>query len=75
MQTKKLNTRYLAWIQVEDELLQNLFVQNGLAKSYRLQNNYEYSGMLQESEETAKNNKLGIWSEETSEIGNNKNGN
>lgn len=31
--------------------------------------------MLQESEETAKNNKLGIWSEETSEIGNNKNGN
>ena len=33
-----------------------------------LQNNYKYAGMLQESEEIAKNNKLGIWSEETSNI-------
>ena len=36
-----------------------------------LQNNYKYAGMLQESEENAKNNKLGIWSEETSNIQNN----
>ena len=29
-----------------------------------LQNNYKYAGMLQESEESAKEKKLGIWSEE-----------
>ena len=40
-----------------------------------LQNNYKYAGMLQESEEIAKNNKLGIWSEETSNIQNNENEN
>lgn len=64
--------RYLAWIWVDDELLQNLLVQNGLAETYMLQNNYKYAGMLQESEEMAKNNELGIWSEEKSEISNNK---
>ena len=58
--------RYLTWIWVDDELLQNLLVQNGLAETYMLQNSYKYAGMLQESEEIAKNNKLGIWSEETS---------
>lgn len=30
-----------------------------------LQNNYKYAGMLQESEELAKEGKLGIWSEDT----------
>lgn len=67
--------RYLAWIWVDDELLQNLLVENGLAETYMLQNNYKYAGMLQESEEIAKNNKLGIWSEETSNIQNNENEN
>lgn len=67
--------RYLAWIWVDDELLQNLLVQNGLAETYMLQNNHKYAGMLQESEEVAKNNKLGIWSDETSNIQNNKNEN
>lgn len=67
--------RYLAWIWVDDELLQNLLVQNGLAETYMLQNNYKYAGMLQESEEIAKNSKLGIWSEETSNTQNNENEN
>lgn len=67
--------RYLAWIWVDDELLQNLLVENGLAENYMLQNNYKYAGMLQESEEVAKNNKLGIWSDETSNIQNNENKN
>ena len=53
--------RYLAWIWVDGELLQNLLVQNGLAETYMLQNNYKYAGMLQESEELAKESKLGIW--------------
>lgn len=67
--------RYLAWIWIDDELLQNLLVKNGLAETYMLQNNYKYAGMLQESEEIAKNNKLGIWSEGTKDIQNSKNEN
>lgn len=67
--------RYLAWIWVDDELLQELLVENGLAENYMLQNNYKYAGMLQESEELAKNNKLGIWSDETNNIQNEENNN
>lgn len=67
--------RYLAWIWVDDVLLQNLLVEKELAENYMLQNNYKYAGILQESEETAKNNKIGIWSDETSNIQNNKNEN
>ena len=65
--------RYLAWVWVDNELLQNLLVENGLAETYMLQNNYKYAGILQESEEFAKDNKLGIWSDETSNIQNNEN--
>lgn len=65
----------MAWVWIDDELLQNLLVENGLAETYMLQNNYKYAGMLQESEETAKNNKLGIWSGETGDIQNNENEN
>ena len=63
------------WIWIDDELLQNLLVECGLAQNYMLQNNYKYAGMLQESEEIAKNSKLGIWSEETSNTQNNENEN
>ena len=65
--------RFLAWIWVDDELLQNLLVENGLAENYKLQNNYKYAGTLQESEEMAKNNKLGIWSDEKNNMDNNGN--
>lgn len=65
--------RYLAWIWVDDELLQNSLVKSGLAENYMLKNNYKYAGILQESEENAKNNKLGIWSDETNNIQNNEN--
>lgn len=65
--------RYLAWIWVDDELLQNSLVESGLAENYMLKNNYKYAGILQESEENAKNNKLGIWSDETNNIQNNEN--
>lgn len=67
--------RYLAWVWIDDKLLQNLLVENGLAETYMLQNNYKYAGMLQESEEIAKNNKIGIWSDETNNIQKNKNEN
>lgn len=65
--------RYLVWVWIDNELLQNLLITNGLAECYMLQNNYKYAGMLQQSEENAKNNKLAIWSGETSNIQNNEN--
>ena len=65
--------RYLAWIWVDDKLLQNSLVESGLAENYMLKNNYKYAGILQESEENAKNNKLGIWSDKTNNIQNNEN--
>jgi len=65
--------RYLVWVWVDDNLLQNLLIENGLAETYMLQNNYKYAGMLQENEEKAKNNKLGIWSGETSDRANDEN--
>ena len=50
--------RYLAWVFVDDVLLQELLTENGLAETYMLQNNYKYAGVLQESEEIAKNKTL-----------------
>ena len=54
--------RILAWVFVDDSLLQKELVSNGLAETYMLQSNYRYAGVLQLAEEEAKNNKLGIWS-------------
>ena len=39
--------RHLAWIWVDDILLQNELVKNGLAKTYMLQDNYKYADVLQ----------------------------
>ena len=55
--------RHLAWIWVDDVLLQDELIKNGLAQTYMLQDNYKYAGRLQESEETAKNERKGIWSD------------
>lgn len=54
--------RYLAWIWIDDNLLQEGLVTNGFAETYMLQNNYRYAGILQLAEEKAKENKIGIWS-------------
>ncbi len=56
--------RHLAWIWVDDILLEDELIKNGLAKTYMLQDNYKYAGRLQESEEIAKKEKKGIWSNE-----------
>ena len=56
--------RYLAWVWVDGELLQNLIIKKGLAQTYMLQNNYMYAGLLQTSEYEAKNSKIGIWSDD-----------
>lgn len=56
--------RYLAWIWVDGELLQSLLVNQGLAKVAYLYGDYKYTNILQESENVAKENKIGIWKDE-----------
>lgn len=58
--------RYLAWIWVDGELLQDLLVKEGLAKVAYLYADYKYTNILKESEKTAKEAKIGIWKNEVS---------
>lgn len=55
--------RDLAWIWVDDELLQEKLISSGLAKTSELPNTYKYAWILQEQEEKAKEEKIGIWSD------------
>lgn len=56
--------RYLAWIWVDGELLQDLLIKEGLAKVAYLYADYKYTEVLQESENTAKESKIRIWKDE-----------
>lgn len=58
--------RGLAWIFVDDILLQEQLVSLGYAKVAYLYDNYKYTKQIQEKELLAKEQKLGIWSEEDS---------
>lgn len=58
--------RYLAWIWVDGELLQDLLVKEGLAKVEYLYADYKYTNILEESEKIAKETKIGIWKDEAS---------
>lgn len=58
--------RYLAWIWVDGELLQDILVKGGLAKVAYLYADYKYTSLLQESEKIAKEDKIGIWKDEAS---------
>ncbi len=55
--------RYLAWIWVDNSLLQEELIREGLAQTYMLQDNYTYAWILQEKQEEAKEEKVGIWSD------------
>ena len=60
--------RYLAWIWVDGELLQNLLVKEGLAKVAYLYADYKYTEQLQESEKIAKEEKIKIWKDEIKNV-------
>lgn len=55
--------RLLAWVFVDDELLQEKLVENGLAKVAYLYNDYKYTAKLQKAEVYAKKEKLNIWND------------
>jgi len=56
--------RLLAWVFVDDILLQEVIIKNGYGKVYYLYGDYKYTDMLLEYEEEAKNKKIGIWNDE-----------
>ena len=59
--------RYLAWVWVDGELLQDLLIKEGLAKVAYLYADYKYTSVLQESEKVSKEKKIGIWQDEIQE--------
>lgn len=61
--TDKYN-RHLAWIWIDDELLQELLIENGLAKVEYVYGDYKYLEQLREKETIAKQNKMGLWQNE-----------
>ncbi len=55
--------RTLAWVWIDDTLLQTELVKNGYAKVAYLYDDYKHASDLKKIEEYAKDNKLNIWSE------------
>lgn len=53
--------RVLAWIWVDDKLIQEEIISNGLAKTYMLQKNYKYYDKLKNAERKAKEKKIYLW--------------
>ena len=53
--------RYLAWVFVDNNLLQEKIIEKGYAKVAYLYGDYKYTNILKEKQKIAKKNKLGIW--------------
>lgn len=60
--------RKLAWIWVDDELFECELLEQGLAKTYMLKNNYKYANELKASEKIAKEKGIGVWNEDQPQI-------
>lgn len=54
--------RHLVWVFVDGELLQKKLVSKGYASVAYLYGDYKYTNELEEAEQEAEDNKLGIWS-------------
>lgn len=55
--------RYLAWVWVDDYLLQDNLIKKGLAEVAYLYDDYKYTSLLEEHQTLAKLNKVGKWSD------------
>ena len=60
--------RVLAWVWVDGELLQKDLVSNGYAEVKYVYDNYKYSDELKELEKSAKEEKIGMWSDFTETV-------
>ena len=54
--------RHLVWVFVDNSLLQEELVSKGYASVAYLYGNYKYTKILEDAEQDAEDNKLGIWS-------------
>ena len=59
--------RYLVWVFVDSNLLQEKLVSKGLASVTYLYGNYKYTDKLEKAEQNAEENKLGIWNIDSNE--------
>ena len=59
--------RLLAWVFIDDKLLQESLIEGGYAKVAYLYGNYKYTTKLQELQELASNKNIGVWDEEAKE--------
>ena len=64
--------RNLAWIFIDGKLLQSSIIENGLGEVDYLYGDYKYTDILKEKQNEAKENKLNIWSEEETNLEDNK---
>lgn len=64
--------RHLAWVWVDNKLLQKELISKGYAKVAYLYGNYKYTKELQEIEKTAIDKKLGIWSDDSKVVSSSK---
>lgn len=64
--------RYLAWVWVDDNLIQKELVKQGLAKVAYLYGDYKYTNELKKLETEAQENKLNIWSDNNIDLKNTK---
>ena len=55
--------RHLVWVFVDDKLLQLDLIKNGYAEVAYLYGDYKYTYLLQNAEDHAKKNNLGIWND------------
>lgn len=56
--------RRLAWVFVDGVLLQEKLIELGYAEVDYLYGDYQYTGLLQDTQTVAKTSKVGIWSDE-----------
>ena len=59
--------RLLAWVFVDDYLLQDKLVRNGYAEVAYLYDNYKYTDLLKDREVLAKQEHIGIWNDDARE--------
>lgn len=65
--------RHLVWVFVDDELLQKKLISKGYASVAYLYGEYKYTDILEEAEQIAEDNKIGIWSNKVNDVDNSEN--
>lgn len=55
--------RHLVWVFVDDNLLQDLIIKNGLGEVEYIYGDYKYTSILEASEILAKTNRVGMWND------------